>query len=140
MSPVGESALKSHMKSEGHVKKSPVKHPSSVKNLFDVQKENVEPVSVEQLKLKPKSALLGSPTGQQPNICDMYHDLLSLTIWRLYDCSNACKCMLMLFSTSLLFLSICMSQYGVLTCLSNLNCQNANQRVSIPNTQQSNDV
>ena len=42
-------------------------------------------------------------------ICDVLHNLVSVTIWRLYDCLNACKCMLMLFSTSLLFLSIWMS-------------------------------
>ena len=37
------------------------------------------------------------------SICDALSDLVSVTIWRLYDRSNICKCMLMLSSTSLSF-------------------------------------
>ena len=40
------------------------------------------------------------------NKCDALRDLVSVTIWRLHDCSNACKCMLTLFSTSLSFLCV----------------------------------
>ena len=36
-------------------------------------------------------------------ICDALRDLVSVTISRLYACSNAYVCMLMLFSTSLLY-------------------------------------
>ena len=40
------------------------------------------------------------------NKCDALRDLVSVTIWRLHDCSNECKCMLTLFSTSLSFLCV----------------------------------
>ena len=40
------------------------------------------------------------------NKCDALRDLVSVTIWRLHDCSNVCKCMLTLFSTSLSFLCV----------------------------------
>ena len=42
-----ESILKSHMKIKNHVMKAPVKYPSSYKDIFNVQKENIEPVSVK---------------------------------------------------------------------------------------------
>ena len=42
------------------------------------------------------------------DISDALRDL-SVTNWRLYDRSNAYECMLTLFSTSPLFLSVCMS-------------------------------
>ena len=42
-----ESTLKSHMKIKNHVMKAPVKYPSSYKDIFNVQKENIEPVSVK---------------------------------------------------------------------------------------------
>ena len=42
-------------------------------------------------------------------ICDAFCDLVSVTIWHLHRHSNACKCMLMLFCTSMLFLLVCMS-------------------------------
>ena len=41
------------------------------------------------------------------NICDALRDLVSVTIWRLYDRSNAYECMLTLFSTFLSFLPVC---------------------------------
>ena len=53
--------------------------------------------------------------------------LVSVTIWRLYDRLNACKCTLTLFSTFLSFVSVCMSWHGVLTGLSNLKRYNGNQ-------------
>ena len=43
---MGESALKV-IKIKNQVEKAPVKHPSSYKNMFNVQKENTEPVSVK---------------------------------------------------------------------------------------------
>ena len=42
-------------------------------------------------------------------ICDAFCDLVSVTIWHLHGHSNACKCMLMLFCTFMLFLLVCMS-------------------------------
>ena len=42
-----ESTLKSHMKIKNYVMKAPVKYPSSYKDIFNVQKENIEPVSVK---------------------------------------------------------------------------------------------
>ena len=60
-------------------------------------------------------------------ICEVSHDLVSVTIWCLYDRSNACQCMLTLFSMFISFLSVCISQHGVLTGLSNFKRQNANQ-------------
>ena len=44
---MGEPTLKSHMKIKNHVVKAPVKYLSSYKNIFNVQKENIEPVSVK---------------------------------------------------------------------------------------------
>ena len=43
------------------------------------------------------------------SICDALRDFVSVNIWHLYDRSNACECMLTLFSTSLPLLSVCMS-------------------------------
>ena len=43
---MGESALKV-IKIKNLLEKAPVKHPSSYKNIFNVQKENTEPVSVK---------------------------------------------------------------------------------------------
>ena len=42
-------------------------------------------------------------------ICDALRDLVSVTIWRLHDRSNAYQCMLTLSSTFTSFLSVCMS-------------------------------
>ena len=42
-------------------------------------------------------------------IYNVLRDLVSVNIWRLYDRSNACECMLTLFSTFVSFLSACMS-------------------------------
>ena len=60
-------------------------------------------------------------------ICDALRDLGSVTIWRLHDRSNVCECMLTLFSTFMSFLSVCMSQHGIQTVLSNDKRLNAIQ-------------
>ena len=55
------------------------------------------------------------------------HDSESITTWHFHGCSNACKCMPTLFSTTLSFLSVCMSQHGIRTGLSNVKRLNAIQ-------------
>ena len=60
-------------------------------------------------------------------ICDALCDLGSVTIWHLHGRSNAYKCMLMLFSTFMLFLSVCMSLHGIQMGLSNDKGLNAIQ-------------
>ena len=52
------------------------------------------------------------------HICDTLRDLVSVITLRLYDRLNAHECMLTLFSTSLLFLFVCLSYYGVQASLS----------------------
>ena len=41
-------------------------------------------------------------------ICDVLHDLVSVTIWHLYDRSSSHKCMLTSVSTFLSLLYVCM--------------------------------
>ena len=64
----GECFLKSHMKSKKYVVKAPVNHPCLVKNHFSIQKENTEPVSVEQGQPEPKFSLLASLNSKQPTM------------------------------------------------------------------------
>ena len=63
VSNMDESALKIHMESEKHILEALAKH-ASVRNLFNVQKENTEPVLVEQSELESKSACLTSPDNK----------------------------------------------------------------------------
>lgn len=65
---MGECFLKSHMKSKKYVVKAPVNHPCLVKNHFSIQKENTEPVLVEQGQPEPKFSLLASPNSKQPTM------------------------------------------------------------------------
>ena len=60
-------------------------------------------------------------------ICDALRDFGSFTIWRLHGRLVACECMLMLCSTFISFLSVCMSQHGIRTGLSNVKRLNAIQ-------------
>ena len=71
------------------------------------------------------------------NICDTLRDFRSVTIWRLHGRSSASECMLTLCSTFISILSICMSQHGTQTSLSNVKRLNAFQ---MGKHQQSNDV
>ena len=59
--------------------------------------------------------------------CDVLHDLVSVTIWRLHGSASVCECMLTLFSTFMSFLSICMSFHIIQMGLSNVKRQNAIQ-------------
>ena len=43
------------------------------------------------------------------DICDALRDFGSVTIWRLHGRSSACECTVTLFSTFIMFLSVCMS-------------------------------
>ena len=65
----------------------------------------------DYLKDECDSTVFLQPTSKEEivNICDALHDLGSVTIWCLHGCWNVCKYMLMLFSTFMSFLSICMS-------------------------------
>lgn len=56
------------MKSKKYVVKAPVNHPCLVKNHFNIQKENTEPVSVEQGQPEPKLSLLASLNSKQPTM------------------------------------------------------------------------
>ena len=67
---MGESALKV-IKIKNLLEKAPVKHPSSYKNIFNVQKENAEPFSVKYSEPKPKFVLLASPTIKQSNVYEL---------------------------------------------------------------------
>ena len=70
-------------------------------------------------------------------IRDALRDLVSATIWLLHGHSNACKRMLTIFSTFMSFLSVCMSQHGNRTGLSNVKLLNA---IQTGKHQQSNDI
>ena len=71
------------------------------------------------------------------NICDALCDFGSVTIWRLHGRLSACECMLTLCSTFISILSICMSQHGIRTGLSNVKRLNA---IQTGKHQQSNDA
>ena len=70
-----------------------------------------------------------------PDGADGY--LVSATIWLLHGHSNACKRMLTIFSTFMSILSVCMSQHGNRTGLSNVKLLNA---IQTGKHQQSNDI
>ena len=77
--------------------------------------------------LRMSTALFNLVSNTQKSTCNALRDLGSVTIWRLHGRSNACECMLTLFSTFMSFLSVCMMQHGIRTGLSNVKRQNAIQ-------------
>ena len=66
-----EPIFKSYLKIKNHVMKVPVKYSSSYKDIFNLRKENIEPVSVKYSDPKPKFVLLASPTFMQPCIYEL---------------------------------------------------------------------
>ena len=59
--------------------------------------------------LRMSTALFNLVSNTQKSTCNALRDLGSVTIWRLHGRSNACECMLTLFSTFISFLSVWMS-------------------------------